>query len=229
MIDTLVFLILFLSTVLAFFRGFIQEILSLATWIVASVASIMLFPSVAPLVEPHVKHPLLAKGIAGASIFIVVFILMMMLNIVLSTILKGGKDTSLLDRTLGLGFGFLRGAFIVSLSYLLVTFVLREEDYPNALKEAQSLPALKVGAEMVASLFPDMTKSLSDTATKTQETIKESQQNIQTLQELQKMQGQLPAANPANQGSGGGAPTGYTPQQQQEMQRILNSLPNNGQ
>jgi membrane protein required for colicin V production len=60
-----------------------------------------------------------------------------------------------IDRTLGFIFGLLRGAFIVSLAYLLLDVSVQKNDRPVWLREAKSEPYLQQGADMLRNVLPE--------------------------------------------------------------------------
>jgi membrane protein required for colicin V production len=67
------------------------------------------------------------------------------------------EDSALggVDRALGLVFGLARGAFLVILAYILAGMVLpATERWPEAVREARSLPLVVDGANRLVAMLP---------------------------------------------------------------------------
>jgi uncharacterized membrane protein required for colicin V production len=60
----------------------------------------------------------------------------------------------LLDNFLGLVFGALRGAFIVSLGYLILMAVISKDNPPEWLKTSITKSYLQTGADLLTSVAP---------------------------------------------------------------------------
>ena len=64
-----------------------------------------------------------------------------------------------LDRSLGLVFGFLRGALLICIAWLVLLWILPREDHPKWLKEARALPLVERGSVMLTTLIPERFRS----------------------------------------------------------------------
>lgn len=119
-IDLIIVFILGLSAIFALMRGFIRSAISLASWIVACVASFSLCGRFAVFFTYYFQTPFLRTAAAFSAIFLGVLLAGMLLSMVLRGIIKqvglGG-----LDRLLGLLFGTLRGALFVSVLLMLAS------------------------------------------------------------------------------------------------------------
>ncbi|WP_158044519.1 CvpA family protein [Skermanella pratensis] len=154
--DIAVIVILLLSALLAFARGLVREVLSVGAWVGAAFATLYLFPHVLPLVQQVVAKDLIAKGVAGLAVFVTSLIL---LSILSHQISKGvrGSALSAVDRSLGFVFGIARGAVIVCLAYISVTWVFPPTEQPRWLRDARTMPVIQTGAEMLRNLVPGRT------------------------------------------------------------------------
>lgn len=150
-----------LSCVLAFFRGFVREVLSLSAWVCAGIVTLYFFPSLAVTLEPKFKSAVVASGFSTLGIYIVALIGFSLLNTAILKFIKSGTDVGLLDNWLGLFFGVLRGAFLISLGFFLMTIVLPEDDYPKGIKEAKTLSYVERGAIIVANISPKYLREIS--------------------------------------------------------------------
>jgi membrane protein required for colicin V production len=153
-VDVIVLLVLLISAVAAFARGFVHEVLSIGAWIGAGIATIYLFPMAQPHARELVAIPLLADIGAGIVIFLACLIVLAVLTRTLSSRVK---DSALgaLDRSLGLVFGVLRGAVIVALAWLVMVWALPEEsDRPDWIQEAKSRRLVEASADALAQVLP---------------------------------------------------------------------------
>ena len=152
--DLVVAFIMFLSCLFAFFRGFVREILSLGAWIGAGLVTIYFFPTVAEKLQPQFKNQYVAAGVGTLGIYILALIGFSVMNRVITKFVKQGSDVGVLDNLLGLFFGAFRGAFMLSLGYLLIMFVLGNSEKPEWMRTAATRPYVEKGAIMLAQAAP---------------------------------------------------------------------------
>lgn len=169
--------ILVLSGALAFFRGAVRELFSVLGWLAAAGATFYGFGFLQPYAREIIDIPLLADIAAGAAIFIVTFIA---ISIVSSTIARRINESRLgpVDRSLGFVFGVARGAAIVCIAYLMITWALPPEDQPDWLREARSMPIVEYGARLIARAVPPEARAAwpdgAEDATKTREAARQA-------------------------------------------------------
>lgn len=159
--DTVVIVIIALSALLSFFRGFVREVLSLGAWVGASIITVYTFPDVALLIEPQIKNPTISSGLAAMGVFVFALMGISIFNALLMRLFKKGKDIGMLDNGLGLVFGVFRACLLVSLGYFIFSFFKPESDYPEWLAEAQTRPYVEAGATMIARVAPKYLSSMS--------------------------------------------------------------------
>ena len=80
--------------------------------------------------------------------------------------LKSGSEVGVFDNLLGMVFGFARGGFIVSLAFLLITLMWKEEEYPEWIKGAQTRAYVEKGAMLLTSIAPNYLNDLSSLTNK---------------------------------------------------------------
>jgi membrane protein required for colicin V production len=153
-LDLAILGVIAISAIFAFARGFVREVLSIVAWIGAALATLYAFNDVYRLVARFVTTPLLADLIAGAGLFVTSLIVLTVLTGYLARFVQS-STLSPIDRTLGLIFGLARGAFLVSLAYLMVDISLPQSDRPGWIKQAKSEPFLAQGAELLRSALPE--------------------------------------------------------------------------
>lgn len=152
--DLIVIIVLFISAALAFLRGFVHELLSIAAWVGAALVTLYLFPFAQPLGRDIISIPLLADIVVGVIIFLITLIgLSIVTRMVAGTV--RASSLSALDRSLGLVFGVLRAGVILSLAWLLVVWAMPQpQERPDWIQEARSRPLLETGGRTLMSLVP---------------------------------------------------------------------------
>lgn len=159
--DLGVAIIVGLSALLSFFRGFIREVLSLGAWVGAAIITLYAFPHVADWLQPQMKNTMVASGLAAMGTFMCALIVISIFNGLLLKYVKTGSDVGLLDNALGLAFGVARGVLLVAIAYFIMTVVLRPEDYPDWVKQAVTRPYVEDAAKWVASVAPNYLDDMS--------------------------------------------------------------------
>jgi len=150
-LDIGVIAVIGLSAVFAFARGFVREALSIVAWVGAGFITLYGFNPAYAIVDPMVHNPLLSELIAGFGLFIASLVI---LTIITGIIARSVRASALspIDRTLGFVFGILRGAFVLSLAYMLLEMAAQPNDRPAWLRDAKSVPYLEQGANLLRGL-----------------------------------------------------------------------------
>ena len=121
-VDIAIIVILLISTIIGIFRGFIREILSLASWLIALYVAWTFAEMGATYLEPYISQPPLRIVAAFAGIFIVVLILASIIGYVVYRLFALAGITGV-DRSLGAVFGIARGVVIVAILILAAVYM----------------------------------------------------------------------------------------------------------
>jgi len=113
-VDIIIITILLISTLIGVFRGFIRELLSLLSWVLALYVAWIFAEMGATYLVPYLPQAPLRVVAAFTGIFIIVLILASIVSYVLYR-LFAIAGISGLDRSLGLVFGIARGVVIVAI------------------------------------------------------------------------------------------------------------------
>lgn len=154
-VDAIVIAVIALSAIIAYFRGFVRELLSIGAWIGAVLLALYLQPwSRAFFTNIFTGQPWLADVAGLAAVFVATLIV---LKIVIA-IIAGRIRASVLggvDKALGTVFGVARGAFLVCLCYVVAgSFLPASERWPDAVRQARTLPYVADGAAWIVSHLP---------------------------------------------------------------------------
>jgi membrane protein required for colicin V production len=155
-LDIGVIVVIVLSAMFAFARGFVREALSIVAWVGAAAITVYGFVPVLAIVDPLVKNPLLSQLIAGFGLFVGSLIVLTIITSFLARMVRASA-LSPIDRTLGFIFGLARGVLIVCLAYLLLDFV-QPSERPAWIRDAKSAPYLHQGADMLRQFLPEQLK-----------------------------------------------------------------------
>jgi membrane protein required for colicin V production len=143
--DAIVLLILLVSAVLAFVRGFVHEVLLIGSWVGAIVFVIFMLPPVQPLAREYIAPEILADVVAGAALFVIALIVFSILTRAISKRVKDSPANAI-DRSLGFAFGLARGAILVCLTYLALEWFIPASQQPPWVQNAMSRPLVEKGA-----------------------------------------------------------------------------------
>jgi membrane protein required for colicin V production len=139
--DYTVIVILLLSGLLALVRGFVREVLSIAALAAAFFIAAHFYPKAEPFLHPYVTNKTMLSVSSGLAVFFTAWLVFVLIGFFLARFLVQGRALNLIDRSLGFGFGLLRGFLILSIIYLAITSTLYPDlDKPPAEQREAELP-----------------------------------------------------------------------------------------
>jgi membrane protein required for colicin V production len=182
--DLIVIVVLLVSGVFAFVRGFVHEVLAVASWVGAAFVTLYAYPLVQPWVLGVIAVEFIASLLTGVGLFLVALVLFSVLTRILSNRIQH-SSLGALDRSLGLLFGFLRGAVIVVLVWLALGYMVTAGDRPTWIQEARSRPLVERGAGLLLTLVPpELLESGDQAAEDARRRAEELRRAERTYQEL---------------------------------------------
>ena len=121
MIDYIIIGIIAFSIIVSLLRGFVREVLSLASWVVAFIVASQFYPSLAAYLT-QIDSLYIRNGTAIGILFVLTLIVGAIVNFVIAQLVDKTGLTGT-DRVLGAAFGLLRGVLIVAaVLFFLVSF-----------------------------------------------------------------------------------------------------------
>lgn len=196
--DLVVIAILLISGALAFFRGFVHEVLSIGGWIGAGFAALYGYPFLRPFTRDIISVGWAADATAAIGIFLVTLVLLSLTINALSSRVQGSCLNSL-DRALGFLFGLARAGVIVALLFIATSAIYpKEEGRPKWIADARTLPFVEAGAEVMKAAIPD---HLRDPGERARSLIATGQNKAQKALALKKLHDKLLRPEPAATGS----------------------------
>jgi membrane protein required for colicin V production len=127
-----------ISALLAMYRGLMRELLSIVSWVVAAGVAYLAFKRAQESVGVEIAKQIGLSGsngalVGGAIVAAVVFLVVLIIvHLVTTRISDAILDSSvgMIDRILGFIFGFVRGALII-----VIAFMLYEAGFPEKEKQ----------------------------------------------------------------------------------------------
>ena len=153
-IDLIYILITILSLIKCYRKGFVLSILSMSKWLLAYIATLILFPKLKPYVKNIIDNEYVLDVGLGITIFIIVIFLILLVNKGISRAIKYTGLGSL-DTLFGFFFGFIR-AYIISICIFSgIHIVYNYDKWPINLDKSYTFPYLKKGSNYLLKVFPN--------------------------------------------------------------------------
>jgi len=155
-LDVVLLIVLLLSTVSAFQKGFSREVIGIAAAIIGLMCGIWFYGLAGAALLPYVSSPQVANFLG----FFIVFITCLVLGAVVSAVVRRFVKTvglSWFDRLLGAVFGLVRGTLVsVAVITALVAFApaVAANSAPAAVAESRIAPYVVSGASFLVALAP---------------------------------------------------------------------------
>lgn len=163
--DIAVLLLVGAGAVMGFWRGFVQEILSLGAWIVAIVAIRMLHTPATAFLLDKVGTESGASVLAFALVLLAPYIVIR----ALARWLGSASRNSLLgpiDRVLGFGFGAIKGTIIVVMAFSILVLgydtVWGVGGRPGWITQARTYPFVNAGSEAMVTMIAERRKEAAE-------------------------------------------------------------------
>ncbi len=152
-VDLGVLTVVAFSGMLAFFRGFVREVLGIVAWVGAALFAMSAFHVVQGPFRIYIQNP----DIADPAAFAVLFIVALVVFSILASTLGGLARVSMLggiDKTLGMLFGFARGAALAVFAYIALGLLSPSDKWPDLVQQARFLPLAHSGAVWAVNILP---------------------------------------------------------------------------
>lgn len=144
---------LLVSIVIGIIRGFTREFFGLVSWVVAVVAALLLAPAALGWLEPHIATPSLRIAASYAVVFFGFLVLGAIVTAVVSTLVRKSASLSAVDRSVGGGFGLIRGVLVGVVLVWLVGLTPARQDPWWA--QSKLIPPLEWLANGFRSVMPE--------------------------------------------------------------------------
>lgn len=153
-LDAVVLGVLLLSGLLALVRGFVRELLSVAAFIAAALATLWMFPVLREPTRTVIQPGLAADIAVFVGVFILVYLAVTLVTSSISKRFRGGDEPGMLDRLAGLAFGIVRGLVLLALCLIAYANFVPPDRAGPWLTQARLYPLLNSTAVMLIELAP---------------------------------------------------------------------------
>jgi membrane protein required for colicin V production len=156
-VDLAIIAVVSLSVLTGLFRGFVKELVALCVWILAIWLGFKYSQNLDPWLKSYIQEQSARTAVAFIIILFATLFVGGVVNATLSFILrKAGLSGT--DRTLGMGFGFLRGVFIVAL--LMVAVKMTSLPYDQYSKDSVLYARFDPVVALLYTQLPDVIKKI---------------------------------------------------------------------
>lgn len=153
-LDGVVVAVVLISALLAMFRGFVREVLSIAAWVAAAVLAYLFYEQLVPYVSEYIKNPTLAIGASAAAIFLVSLLVVSLITMRISDFVMD-SPVGMIDRLLGFLFGAARGVLLIVVAVIFFNWLVDEENRPAWVTSAMTYPELSRLGDQLLAAIPD--------------------------------------------------------------------------
>ena len=156
-LDAALIAVAFISGLLAMYRGFAREMLSIVSWLVAAGAVLYFVLYHKPFAEEMAQQMgtqvAIAQIVLGALIFVIVLIVVHLITARLSDAILDSR-IGMIDRILGFIFGVFRGFILIVIPFMFYEafFPEPEQQYPWV-RDSASLPYIKATGNALRSML----------------------------------------------------------------------------
>src|SRR5262247_3024182 len=154
LLDIVLLVVMMVSGLLAMIRGFMREVLSIASWGAAAVATLYAYPKLLPQAKQYFASDLFAGAAVVGGVFLGTLLIVSIFTIKISDMVLDSR-VGALDRTLGFLFGLARGLVIVVVAFLFFAWLVPEKSQPTWVRDAKSKVVLKGTGDWLMSMLPD--------------------------------------------------------------------------
>ena len=150
-VDWAIIVVLVLSVMLSLWRGFAREALSLAGWLVAYIVANLFGGALASLLSGLITNVTGRYIVAYALLFVGTLMLSGVIAMLTAQLVKV-TGLSLLDRLLGMAFGFARGLILVIVAVFVVRHLVPPEEL-QVLYQSQFMPHIEMLSQWGQDMF----------------------------------------------------------------------------
>jgi len=154
LLDLILLVVMLISALLAMVRGFMREVLSIASWAAAAILTLYAYPKLKPIVLQYFSNEIVASAICIGGVFLGTLLIVSIVTIKISDTILDSR-VGALDRTLGFLFGLARGLVIVVVAFLFFAWLVPDRSQPEWVKNAKSRVVLQGTGQWLMSMLPD--------------------------------------------------------------------------
>ena len=142
MFDVIILVLILISALFAFFRGFSLELLSISVWIISFFGSYTYGNNLINFFNKIINNILISTAVSYVVAFLIIFVIFSFLTRKFSVFIKDSY-VGLIDKSLGFIFGILRGYVIVGLCFFLFDYFYKGKKL-EFIDNSKIIPVIKI-------------------------------------------------------------------------------------
>ena len=154
LLDIILIGVMLVSALLAMIRGFMREILSIAAWVIAAIATLYAYSKFLPVAKSYFNNDIVAAAALIGGTFLGTLLIVSVITVRFSDMVLDSR-VGALDRTLGFLFGLARGLVIMVVAFLFFAWLVPARTQPNWVANAKSKVVLQSTGDWLMSMLPD--------------------------------------------------------------------------
>lgn len=153
--DAIVIVVILISALLAMVRGFVREVLSITSWVIAAVVAAFLHKPLLNLIYPSpIADETIATIVAVAVVFVIVLIIATYVTVKVADFVIDSRIGAV-DRLMGFIFGAARGLLLVVIAFVFFTWLVPASQQPLWIATAQTHSMLESLGESLIAVLPE--------------------------------------------------------------------------
>jgi len=152
LLDGIVIVVMLMSALLAMYRGFLREVLSIASWVAAAGVTYVFHKPLLPMVKAYVPNDSVALGVTLVGLFVVTLLVVSWITMKISDFVLDSAFGAL-DRSAGFLFGAGRGYLLCVIAFIFFAWLVPEKNYPAWVQNSKTRAWLEAtGSSLQAML-----------------------------------------------------------------------------
>lgn len=154
LLDIIVLSVMLISGLLAMVRGFLREIFSIMSWVIAAGVTVYFHKQALPYVKQYIQQDTAALATTVALLFLGTLLISTIVTARLSDLVLDSRIGAL-DRTMGFLFGLARGLLLMVIALLFLNWLVPPEKLPPWVANAKTLPAITNMGNWLKAQLPE--------------------------------------------------------------------------
>ena len=154
-VDLVITAVVVISVIFAFYRGLLRELLGMTSWILAGLGAIWSYDPFLKFFTGRVEKVQIWTIVATITTALIILIVMTLINAHITGKLRKSALSGL-DRILGIIFGVLRAALLITLVWMFARqMMFPPQKIAEMKKENVVIPYMNQGADWMEKLLPE--------------------------------------------------------------------------
>mgnify|MGYP001766651249 CR=1 FL=1 len=154
LLDGIVVVVVLVSALLAMYRGFLREVLSIASWVAALAVAVMFHKQALPTVKAYIANEQVALGVTAVGLFLITLLVVSWITMKISDFVLDSAFGAL-DRSFGFLFGAARGLLLIVVAMQFFNGFVPAQQQPKWVAAAKSKPVLDMLGTKLLAMLPE--------------------------------------------------------------------------